>query len=143
MSDSEKSPVHAEIHLAVEAGDAAQVEKLYLSDAHTQWTLKQAVKRAKDASKDNSVLHALLSVEAVEARFERFIAVAQAGRNLLLKRLGELERSTPSYVGVWNQSAAPFKPNEICTDRSALWICKRSTHTRPPGDDWQLMVKAR
>jgi hypothetical protein len=73
--------------------------------------------------------------------FKDRLDVGQAEINELRKRVAELERRSLDYVGVWDESKAPYRPGEIVTDKGTIWFCKRATSTRPAGDDWQLMVK--
>jgi hypothetical protein len=58
------------------------------------------------------------------------------------RRLAALEQ-TPSlkYLGVWNNEM-PYVEQNAVTDRGSVWICLRSTRSRPgESNDWVLAVK--
>jgi hypothetical protein len=141
----EHDPLGEKIEAAVRAGDSRTVAELISSEGRNTWIAKTTHQEAKaTAGKSEWPVWALLrSIFMLRSVVGDRLLVNKAETNALRKRVEELEQRVPAYLGVWDEGHAPFKPNEICTDRSALWICRRTTHTRPPGDDWTLMVKAR
>lgn len=44
-----------------------------------------------------------------------------------------------NYLGVWQERE--YQPGDTVSDRSALWVCRSVTTSRPPGDAWQMAVK--
>jgi hypothetical protein len=146
MSDNEeKGPHHAAIKAAIEAGDPTEVARLHLSKPYTEWARAKTLKECREQYKKfgkHAVFLTLVRIEAASLRTERLLDVAKAELTALKRRIAELERQVPQYCGTWSESKTPFKLNELVTDKSALWICRRATHTRPPGDDWTLMVKS-
>lgn len=68
----------------------------------------------------------------------------------LLARIAQLETELADYramgaladKGVWRADTR-FERGDTVTDRGSLWICQRSTMTRPGGPDgtWRLAAK--
>jgi hypothetical protein len=147
MSDNEKyeSQMPERIRLAVEAGDAAEVEKLVSSDWCVQWTAKRAKVLMEDLLDGNTLtpkqaLHhaALFALETAN-----HLAVGRAECDALRKRIEELEaRPTVKYCGVWSPDEQYVEGN-LATHRGSVWHCNRATRA-VPGDgsgDWVLCVK--
>ena len=44
------------------------------------------------------------------------------------------------YEGVFHEGQQ-YNENSVVTDKGTLWIALRSTVSRPPSEDWRLMVK--
>jgi hypothetical protein len=60
----------------------------------------------------------------------------------LKQRVAELEqRPQVRHRGTWSAGAL-YPENSLLTDHGGMWLAKQATETRPPGDHWQLVVKA-
>ena len=62
-------------------------------------------------------------------------AVAPLEQRVVDGEAGRLE-----YTGVWE--AREYRRGQIVTSDGGMWFCKARTRTEPPGDAWQLCVKA-
>jgi len=57
------------------------------------------------------------------------------------KRLEMLEDAQLKYQGTFDKSQQ-YNPNDLCTHRGGLWICKAATRSAPgTSSDWQLTAK--
>jgi hypothetical protein len=144
MADIENDPLSEQIEAAVRAGDSRTVAELISSEGRNTWIAKTTQQEARATAEKSAwpiwaLLRSVFMLRSVVS--DRFL-VSKAEINALRKRIEELERRVPDYLGTWSAEKAPYKPNELITDSSSLWICRRTTSDRPPSDSWQLVVKS-
>src|SRR5262245_14147698 len=79
----------------------------------------------------------------VAERFKLWIASRDERIEKLEARVAELEARTESSYKYAFFDGAEYHAGNLVTDRSSLWLAKRTTTARPGGnDDWKLVVRS-